>query len=370
MTIRKQLAIVCTGLIALMLTGCGEEPTPGPADQLQTVQLKLNWFPEAEHGGYYAALVHGYYKEVGLDVEILPGGPKEPVRQEVATGRVQFGISNADQILRARAQDADIVALFAALQTSPRCIMVHEKSGIDSFDELKNLTLAINETSSFGSFLRRHASLEGCRIVPYPGNVSQFLLNEDFAQQGYVFSEPFKAKKEGGDPHNLMAADIGFNPYTSVLISNQKLIDEDPVLVRKFVEATRKGWAKYLEDPAETNAHIHKQNPEMDLDILEFGATELKKLCTSETVTASNLGEMTTERWSLMTAQLIECEVVGIDQLPLDGKGAFTVEFLAPAQEAPAEEEVKATSDEGSTKAQTGDSDDIEDKKATPKSAE
>ncbi|MDA0590963.1 MAG: ABC transporter substrate-binding protein [Planctomycetota bacterium] len=333
MRLRSLLTVIGAALLAVSFSGCGsEEPSPGPKTALQKVQLKLNWFPEAEHGGFYAALVHGYYEEAGLAVEILPGGPNEPVRQEVATGRVQFGISNADQILTARAEKANIVGLFAALQTSPRCVMVHEKSGITSFDELKNLTLAINENSSFGSFLRRHASLEGCKIVPYPGNVSQFLLNEDFAQQGYVFSEPFTAKKEGGDPRNLMAADIGFNPYTSVLISSRKLIDEDPELVRKFVTATRKGWAKYLEDPAKTNAHIHEKNPEMGLDILEFGAKELKGLCTSETVTADNLGEMTTERWSLMTAQLIECEVVGIGQLPLDGKGAFTVEFLSPAK--------------------------------------
>lgn len=334
MKFRTPQAVAWIALLAVSLSGCGsEEPAPGPTAKLEKVQLKLNWFPEAEHGGFYAALVHGYYEEAGLDVEILPGGPKEPVRQEVATGRVQFGISNADQILTARAQKADIVGVFAALQTSPRCIMVHEKSGIESFDDLKNLTLAINENSSFGSFLRRHVSLDGFEIVPYPGNVSRFLLNEDFAQQGYVFSEPFTAKKEGGDPLNLMAADIGFNPYTSVLITSQKMIDENPEQVRKFVEATRKGWAKYLDDPAKTNAHIHEQNPEMDLDILEFGAKELKSLCTSETVTTSNLGEMTTERWSLMTAQLVECEVVGIDQLPLDGKGAFTMEFLSPAKE-------------------------------------
>ena len=45
------------------------------------VQLRLNWFPEAEHGGYYAALVHGFFEQQGLDVEILKGGPGVPVRE-------------------------------------------------------------------------------------------------------------------------------------------------------------------------------------------------------------------------------------------------------------------------------------------------
>lgn len=334
MQLTKLLSIVGAAVFTCVLSGChGEEPEPGPALSLTKVTLQLNWFPEAEHGGFYAALAHGYFEEAGLDVEIKAGGPGVPVREQVAKGNVEFGISNADQILIARAQKADVVGLFAALQTSPRCIMVHRKSGIKDFSDLKNITLAINENSSFGTFLRRQVSLDGCRIVPYPGNVTQFLLNDDFAQQGYVFSEPFVARKEGGDPLTLMAADIGFNPYTSVLISSQKLIDEKPALVRKFVEATRKGWQKYLEDPTTANEAIHKQNSEMDLDILAFGAKELKALCTGDSVPVSKVGFMTTERWSLMIAQLVECEIIGIDQLPLDGQGAFTTEFLKPAEE-------------------------------------
>lgn len=236
---RAQITLLLAGLAAFVgcsgnaTTDSGEDPpsvTAGNSDeptvQLTSVELALNWFPEAEHGGYYAALVHGYFEEAGLNVKIIPGSPGVKVIPNVATKRVQFGISTADQILVGRAREADVVGVFAPLQTSPRCVMVHKASGITRFDDLKNLTLAINENSTFGTILKQQVSLEGCRIVPYPGNVTQFLLNEDFAQQGYVFSEPFVATKEGGDPHNLMAADIGFNPYTSVLITNGDTIQE------------------------------------------------------------------------------------------------------------------------------------------------
>ena len=294
------------------------------------VTLALNWYPEAEHGGYYAALVHGYFKEAGLNVTIRPGGPGVPVIQDVATGRVEFGISNADQILVGRAREADVVAVFAALQTSPRCIMVHETSGIKQFDDLKNLTLAINQNSTFGNYLQRKVSLEGCTIVPYPGNVSTFLLNPDFAQQAYVFSEPFSAKKEGGDPVNLMAADIGFNPYTSTLITEASIIKEKPDLVRDFTQAVQKGWQKYLSEPEETNRFILAQTDQMsdeDLDILEFGAKELQALCRPDDSTGSApLGNMTKERWQKMADQLVECEVVDAGSLNVDD--AFTTEFL------------------------------------------
>jgi NitT/TauT family transport system substrate-binding protein len=337
----------CQFLVILIVgfgLGCSGEPDQAPATGdgeltgvaasspvLRNVTLALNWYPEAEHGGYYAALVHGFFEEAGLNVTIRPGGPGVPVIQDVATGRVEFGISNADQILVGRAREADVVAVFAALQTSPRCIMVHEASGIKKFDGLKNLTLAINQNSTFGNYLQRKVSLEGCTIVPYPGNVSTFLLNPDFAQQAYVFSEPFTAKKEGGDPVNLMAAEIGFNPYTSTLITEASIIKEKPDLVRDFTQAVQKGWQKYLTEPEETNRFILAQTDQMseeDLDILEFGAKELQALCLSDNSTGTvPLGNMTNERWQKMADQLVECEVVDAGSLNIDD--AFTTEFLA-----------------------------------------
>ena len=331
-------------LIIGFCLGCSNEPDQSPATDdrevtgvaasspvPRSVTLALNWYPEAEHGGYYSALVHGYFEDAGLNVTIRPGGPGVPVIQDVATGRVEFGISNADQILVGRAREADVVAIFAALQTSPRCIMVHEASGIKQFDGLKNLTLAINQNSTFGNYLQRKVSLEGCTIVPYPGNVSTFLLNPDFAQQAYVFSEPFSAKKEGGDPVNLMAAEIGFNPYTSTLITEASIIKDKPDLVRDFTQAVQKGWQKYLAEPEETNRFILAQTDQMseeDLDILEFGAKELQALCLPVDSTGTvPLGNMTKERWQKMADQLVECEVVDAGSLNVDD--AFTTEFLA-----------------------------------------
>ena len=336
----------CQFLLILALgvcAGCSDEPnTAQPASDGELtgvaasspvprgVTLALNWYPEAEHGGYYAALVHGYFKDAGLNVTIRPGGPGVPVIQDVATGRVEFGISNADQILVGRAREADVVAIFAALQTSPRCIMVHKASGIKQFADLKNLTLAINQNSTFGNYLQRKVSLDGCTIVPYPGNVSTFLLNPDFAQQAYVFSEPFTAKKEGGDPHSLMAAEIGFNPYTSTLITEASMIRDKPDLVRDFVQAVQKGWQKYLTEPEETNRFILAQTDQMgdeDLDILEFGAKELQALCLPDDSPGTvPPGNMTSDRWQRMADQLVECEVV--DAGSLNVNDAFTTEFL------------------------------------------
>jgi NitT/TauT family transport system substrate-binding protein len=323
--------------LAISLIGCAEEKQPATtntntdnvaadAPKLAEVTLQLNWFPEAQHGGYYAAYVHGYYEQAGLHVKFVKGGPGVPVITSVGTGRMTFGISNADQILVGRTQEADVVAVFAPLQTSPRCIMVHEKSGIKKFEDLKNMTLAINQNITFGSFLTYTQSLEGCKIEPYPGSISKFLLNDDFAQQAYVFSEPWLARREGGDPHSLMAADLGFNPYTSVLITHGDTIKEQSDIVQKMVSASKKGWAKYLEDSTQTDAHIQQENTEIELQALAFGAQELRKLCLNESVTPDKIGQMTAKRWQAMFDLMVECGASEKDSV--NPGTAFTTQFL------------------------------------------
>lgn len=290
------------------------------------MELALNWYPEAEHGGYFAAAVSEMFGE-SIDLKLTPGGPGVPVVQNVATGRVPFAIANADQVLTGRAAGADVVAVFAPLQMSPRCILVHEKSGIRSFDDLKKAKkLAINSNSTFAIYMKKKVSLEGCTIVAYPGNVAQFLLEEDYAQQAYVFSEPFVAKQKGGDPVSLMVSDIGFNPYTSLLITSGETLRSKPDLVHSMVKASQAGWVKYLAEPKAANDRIHEMNPEMELDVLEFGVGELKKLCYPEGITDKNFGSMTLERWSQLVEQLVECG--SLEAGKVKAEEAFDVTFL------------------------------------------
>ena len=290
------------------------------------IQLILNWFPEAEHGGFYAALVHGYYKEAGLDVEIVPGGPGVKASLQVATKRRTFGIDNADKILMAASQEATTVALMSPMQISPRCIMVHEASGIKKFEDLKDITLAMGTTQTFSLFMQKKLPLTNIRVVPYKGALARFLTEDDFAQQAYVFSEPFIAKQKGAKPYNLMVSDLGFDPYTSVLVTHPETIQEDPSMVRGFVQASVKGWQKYLESPKETNEHIEKQNTEMDQDILAFGADALKPLCVTDEVPTENMGAMTLKRWQTLADQLVEVEA--IDKGSVDVSKIVDTQFL------------------------------------------
>jgi NitT/TauT family transport system substrate-binding protein len=280
-----------------------------PVAQLTPVSLMLNWYPEAEHGGYYAALVHGYFEKEGLDVTVIPGGPSAPVVQQVARGEIEFGITNADRIVIARAQDAKLKALFAPLQNSPRCLLVHEESGIESFDQLKDVTMMLRQENAWAQFLIKKLPLEGVTIVPNSASLAPFLADPRAAKQGYIISEPFVAKSEGAKVRSLQVADLGFNPYTSVLMTSDASLAAHPKLAQQMIKAVERGWQHYLETPEETNRHIHKLNPEMSLEILAYGVEAIKEHCLASS-SAEPLGRMTHDRWKTLVGQLEDLEMI------------------------------------------------------------
>ena len=328
----------CLLVLASLCLGCGgSEPPPrndvaadsedGIVRPPTAVSLQLNWFPEAEHGGFFAADVHGFYDDSKLDVEIRPGGPGTQVVTQVATGRVLFGITNADRVLVGQAAGAETVAVMAAMQVSPRCVIVHENSGIRSLKDLGQVeTLAVSSTATWSLFLQKTVDLKGVQLVPYTGNVSQFLLNDDFAQQGYSISEPFVARLQMAQPRVLMVSDLGFNPYTSVLITTPEVIRTRPELVAEMVKASVSGWLKYLDNPSQTNQAISDRNEDMGLPILAFGARELKTLCVTPETPRTKLGWMTAARWKTLLGQLVDVEA--IEDGKVDVSKVFTNRFL------------------------------------------
>jgi NitT/TauT family transport system substrate-binding protein len=309
-------------LVLAALAGCGGGQTAGGG---RTARLFLNWFPEHEHGGYFAALVGGLYRDAGLDVQILPGGPQAPVAARVASGDVEFGILNADDVLLARAAGVPLVALFAPLQTSPACVMVHRSAGIERLADLRDLTLAMQVAAAHFQYLQRHVPLTGVTIVPYSGSIAEFLANPRWAQQAYAISEPILAAAKGSDPRCLLIADIGFNPYTSVLVTREALIRTAPDVVRGMVAASAKGWKRYLEDPAPAHARILELNPEVGRPTLDRGVQALAPFVLTEDALGRGIGTMSADRWQALAAQMLDARSLA---QPVDPTAAFDAGFL------------------------------------------
>jgi NitT/TauT family transport system substrate-binding protein len=302
-------------LLALLLTfglaigvGCKKEATPTANGK---VDITLDWKPEPEFGGFYQATLDDSFKKRGLDVSLKTAGAGAPTWQLVAGGQTMFATTAADQVLIARAHGADVVAIYAVYQTFPQGILVHKKRGFKTIDDVfKNPGTLAAEDDTWLHFLVEKFKPIQVKVTGYGSGISAFLADPNYSQQCFVTSEPLLAAKKGADVQTFLIAEAGYNPYTTVLITSQKMIDSQPKLVHDVVEACRDGWRHYLDDPSKANAEMSKLNSEMEPDVFKAAAEAQKPLIeTAETKTAG-LGSMTMNRWDQLAHQLVKLGVI------------------------------------------------------------
>jgi len=330
-------------MFSLSLGGCRSEPPTHtdadgnvqPSAALESVSVQLNWYPEVEHGGVYQAMVDDAYRDAGIEMVIRPGGRETPVAPELLLGRSQFAITNADDVVLFRNEGADIVAVLAAVQDHPRCLLVRSDSGVEGFDDLSGMTLQCQPGRAFLPFLRQRGYLDGVREVPYFNSIAAMVNDPQTMVQAYSVAEPLIARQQGLEVRTLMVSELGWNPYSSVLVTTGDLIRESPDLVRRVVRATRKGWVDYLDAPDEANEVILKANGHsMTPEALKFGSEEMRPLVYDgnrevEKITDSqraSLGEMTTQRWQELLDQMSDLNL--IEAGAITPKDCFTNEFL------------------------------------------
>jgi NitT/TauT family transport system substrate-binding protein len=221
----------------------------------------------------------------------------------IGAGSAEFGIVSADELVVARARGNDVVALFAVFQNCPQGIMAHASRHLTSIeDALKEGTLAIQRGLPYARLLEKKYGFDHVKVVPSPGgDISAFLRDEKFAQQCFVMSEPLQAKHSGVDVKVFPVADIGYNPYTTVLATGGAQLKSNPDRAAAMVAAVRDGWRAYLDDSKPTNTRMHELNPSMD-DAAFAEVAEAQKSFIETVV----LGSMTAERWTTLITQLAE----------------------------------------------------------------
>jgi NitT/TauT family transport system substrate-binding protein len=289
----------------------GNGDNPGGGGAAKPITLALNWLPEPEFGGFYAAREDGAYKKAGLDVKVQGGGAGVPVVQMVATGRADFGTVTADELVMARAHGGDVVAVFATFQTAPHGIMVHAARGLKKIeDAFDSGTLALETGLPYIAFLRQKFHWGAAKIVAYDGGVAHFLSDPMFGQQCYVTSEPIAARQKGGDPQVFLIADAGFNPYSTVVITRGDLLKRSPQVVQAFVKATADGWRTYLTDPKPTNQLLGTLNRAMDAATLTAAAEAQVPLIETADTKKMGLGSMQRSRWQTLVEQLVSLKII------------------------------------------------------------
>jgi NitT/TauT family transport system substrate-binding protein len=305
---------------------------PSIAAPLDKVAFGTNWVAEAEHGGFYQALADGTYRQHGLDVTIVPGGPNVNNRILLPIGKIDFFLSaNTLQGFDAVAQNVPTIEVAALFQKDPQVLIAHPDQGIEKFEDLKNLTLFISKegVASYFQWLKADYGFKDSQVKPYTFNPQPFLADTHSAMQGYVTSEPFAIAREAKfKPKVFLLADQGFSAYSTLIETRRQLADEKPDLVQRFVDASIIGWYNYIYgDNATANALIKKQNPEMSDDLLAYSVAAMKEhgIVDSGDASALGIGAMTDARMKEFFEEMVRA---GIAAPTLDYRKAYTLQFV------------------------------------------
>ena len=326
---RSQGKIMRLGILlaaALVLAGCGREPTPKAAGPTK-ITFVTDWKAQAEHGGFYEALALGLYKKRGLDVHILEGGPSVNVPQMLAGGAADFGIgSNAFIPMNLAREGAGIKAVMAVFQKDPQVLITHPRDDVKSLADMKGKPIMISDasTAAFWPWMKAKFGFQDSQIRKYTFNLAPFVSDPKAIQEGYLSSEPYTVQKQAGfTPQIFLLADYGYPGYANMVMVPQKWIDENPKAVRAFVEASIEGWKQYLYgDPSLANAIIKRDNPEMTDDVIAQARDKLKSY---GVVAREGLGGMTDAGWKRFFDAM---SAVGLYDKGLDWRKAYDLEFV------------------------------------------
>jgi NitT/TauT family transport system substrate-binding protein len=301
-------------MAALLLPAC----RGGGSDRLR---LQLDWVPEPEFGGVYAALERGFFREERLAVEVLKGSAGVAAPQLVASGQVELGVMSAEQLLAVRDRGGDLVALYATFQRNPHAIMVHASHPARSLEEVWRGPgpVAVEPGQAFARFLGRRLGVTP-RLVPYQGALATFEADRTLAQQCFASAEPVQMELRGVAVRVFPVADGGFDPYNGVVAASERWLAGHGSEARRFVRALRRGWEAYLADPAAFNPGIARLNPAMSLEAMDLAARRQRPFVEGAAARRLGLGAMEASRWRELGAQLVE---LGVLSRPPDVERCF-----------------------------------------------
>jgi NitT/TauT family transport system substrate-binding protein len=307
--------------------GTAAAPAPGAAPFKMTLQL--DWVAEPEHGGFYQALVKGYFRDAGLDVRIDQGGANSFGTQKVATDQADVGESDSTNTLLAISQGLPLIQVAAIFQNDPSVLMLHADNPVKRFEDLDGKTIMARPEWAFLPYLKNkyHISFN---IIPTNFAVGNFIADRNFIQQGFYTAEPYYIVKGGAKyPKFLYAWDAGFDAYT-VLFVNRPWAEKHAPQLRAFLAAYIKGWKDYLEgDPTEAHALMKKLNPNNTDEFLAFCRKMIidEKLAIGRKATDDSLtGRISPERFALQIHQLEELNILPPGKLKVDQ--VMTTEYL------------------------------------------
>ncbi|HEX4718112.1 MAG TPA: ABC transporter substrate-binding protein [Thermoleophilaceae bacterium] len=263
---------VVAACVLAALAGCGEKVDVLRPSSQQSVQLMLDFFPNADHAPIYAAQAAGAFKAAGLDLKIRqPSDPAAPLKQ-VAAGRVDLAVSYEPEVLRARSQGLHVVAVGALVRVPLTSIISLPKAKINSPKDLEGKTVGtagIDYQHAYLQTILDHANVPqksvkernvGFNLVPalVSGKVDAIL-------GGFWNYEAIDLAQRKKHPKVIRMEQAGVPPYDElVFVANSDALDRSGPLIRRFMNALRRGEAALGRNPKAGVDALLKANRDLD----------------------------------------------------------------------------------------------------------
>ena len=339
------------GLLAVLLAACGgavspaapaapteapAAPTAAPAAGLRKITLAMSYIPNVQFAPYYVAAEKGYFRDVGLDVSFDYNFENDVV-QRAATwpeSAVEFATASGTSTLLARQQGIPVQTVMTLYQQFPLVFFAKAATGLKSPADLSGKTVGI--PGNFGESLyallaMRYANKldESAFAVQEIGFTQAQAVLEDKVPVaiGYAMNEPVILRAQGEQVDLLRVADV-YNLAANGIVASERLIAEDPELVRSFIAASIRGLQDTLNDPDEAFTLSLKYIPEANLGDPTLQREVLQASLPywySEKTTSEGLGFTDVAVWTA-TEQFMRD--AGLLAGPVDVSKAFTNQFI------------------------------------------
>ena len=277
---RQRIAPILLALAALAAclvpAACGEKSEDG-SRQPDAFDLTLDFYPNPDHAGIYLAEERGFFREAGLDVRIhQPSDPSAPLKL-LATGRTDLAISYEPEVVLAREQDLDVVAVGALVDRPLTSLIWTADSGLGGIRDLRGKTIA---TAGIGY---QDAYLETilARVDLTPDDVKSVNVGfgllpavlggrADAMLGGFRNVEGVDLRLRGAAPTVLPVDRLGVPTYDElVLVAQGESLDEDPEAIRLFLAALARGTSAAVADPAASAQAVLEANSGLDPRLTE-----------------------------------------------------------------------------------------------------
>ena len=267
---------------ALALAACGEKEEPaagdGAATEREPFTLILDYFPNADHAGIYAAQAAGEFRRAGLDVKIVtPPDPAAPLKL-LQAGKADLVISYTPELLLARDKGAELVSVGALVQKPLTSLMALESSGVKSVDDLVGKKVGTAGIPYQEAYLR--SILETAEIKPESVdqidvgfNLGPAMISKrvDATLGAFWNYEGTDLEQRGRKPVILRMEELGVPTYAElILVARRKSLDADQAArIRRFLQALARGHARLRDDPAAGVDALLKANNDLERKLQE-----------------------------------------------------------------------------------------------------